>query len=352
MSNPWPLRIVLALIVAGCLAGVITSRTERAEFTVRIAFLASRDDEDYFGAMAFKQTVETMLPGRVDVQVFPSGQFCGSERECIEGLQSGVLEMHQTTVGGLATLYPKVQVLDLPYIFPDDAVAECVLDGPVVEDMGTAILADGLGLRLVAVGNTGGWRSFATTTRQVRSVGDLAGLRIRTLPSALEQEMVRELGAAPMALPWSEVYGALSAKLLDGIKNSVQDVVGMKLDDHIRYLFIDRHAYMSSIWWYSEVQWRRLPPDVQAAFREGFRALAAETRAAAKRREAPALEEFSRRGGVVEIATAAQRAELKDATRELRDWYAEKYGREWLDRVDAAVTACETQLRPQAAVTE
>lgn len=352
MSNPWPLRIVLALIVAGCLAGVITSRTERAEITVRIAFLASRDDEDYFGAMAFKQAVETLLPGRVDVQVFPSGQFCGSERECIEGLQSGVLEMHQTTVGGLATLYPKVQVLDLPYIFPDDAVAECVLDGSVVEDMGKAILADGLGLRLVAVGNTGGWRSFATTTRQVRSVGDLAGLRIRTLPSALEQEMVRELGAAPMALPWSEVYGALSAKLLDGIKNSVQDVVGMKLDDHIRYLFIDRHAYMSSIWWYSEVQWRRLPPDVRAAFREGFRALAAETRAAAKRREAPALEEFSRRGGIVEIATAEQRAELKDATRELRDWYAEKYGREWLDRVDAAVTSCETQLRPEAAATE
>ncbi|MBS1201016.1 MAG: extracellular solute-binding protein [Proteobacteria bacterium] len=352
MSNPWPLRIVLALIIIGCFAGVVASRTERAPITVRIAFLASRDDEDYFGAMAFKQTVEALLPGRVDVQIFPSGQFCGSERECIEGLQSGVLEMHQTTVGGLATLYPEVQVLDLPYTFPDDAVAECVLDGPVIAEMGDAILRDGLGLRLVAVGNTGGWRSFATTTRQVRSVGDLAGLRIRTLPSALEQEMVRELGAAPMALPWSEVYGALSAKLLDGIKNSVQDVVGMKLDDHIRYLFIDRHAYMASIWWYSEVQWRRLPPDVQAAFREGFRALASETRAAAKRREAPALEEFGRRGGIVVTATAEERAGLKEATRELRDWYVERYGRDWPDRVDAAVAACEAQLRPHAAAME
>jgi TRAP-type C4-dicarboxylate transport system substrate-binding protein len=352
VTDPWPLRIVLALIVAGCLAGVIASRIERAPITVRIAFLASRDDEDYFGAMAFKRTVEALLPGRIDVQVFPSGQFCGSERECIEGLQSGVLEMHQTTVGGLATLYPKAQVLDLPYTFPDDAVAECVLDGPVLSDMGEAILADGLGLRLVAIGNTGGWRSFATTTRQVRSVDDLAGLRIRTLPSALEQEMVRELGASPMALPWSEVYGALSAKLLDGVKNSVQDVVGMKLDDHIRYLFIDRHAYMSSMWWYSETQWRRLPPDVQAAFREGFRALALETRAAAKRREAPAMEEFRRRGGIAEVATPEQRAGLKQATRELREWYAEKYGREWLDRVDAAVAGCEAQLRPPPAATE
>jgi TRAP-type C4-dicarboxylate transport system substrate-binding protein len=349
MSDGRALQVLLALILAGCIAGIIASQVERAPITVRIAFLASRDDEDYFGAMAFKRTVQTLLPGRVDVQVFPSGQFCGSERECIEGLQSGVLEMHQTTVGGLATLYPEVQVLDLPYTFPDDAVAECVLDGPVIAEMGDAILRDGLGLRLVAVGNTGGWRSFATTARQVRGVQDLAGLRIRTLPSALEQEMVRELGAAPMALPWSEVYGALSAKLLDGIKNSVQDVVGMKLDDHIRYLFMDRHAYMASIWWYSESQWRRLPPDVQAAFRQGFRALADETRAAAKRREAPALEEFRRRGGVVELATAGQRAELKAATSELRDWYAERYGREWIDKVDAAVSDCETRLHGAAA---
>jgi TRAP-type transport system periplasmic protein len=341
VSNPVVMRVLLVLILAVCAVGVFNSRAERAEVTIRIAFLASSDDEDYVGAMAFKQYVESAAGGRVAVQVFPSGQYCGSERECIEALQSGVLEMHQTTVGGLATLYPRVQVLDLPYTFPDDAVAECVLDGPIVSDMGKAILADGLGLRLMAMGNTGGWRNFATTNRHIESIGDLAGLRIRTLPSAMEQQMVRELGASPMALPWSEVYGALSAGLLDGIKNSVQDVVGMKLNDHIHYLFMDRHAYMASMWWYSEVQWQRLPPELQDAVTQGFKALALETRAAAKRREAPALEEFRRRGGIAELATPAQRAELKAATTELRDWYADRYGREWLDRLDGAVAGCE-----------
>jgi len=340
------MRILLMLVLGGCVLGVLNSRVERAPFTVRIAFLASRDDEDFFGAMAFQRTVESLLPGRVDVQIFPSGQFCGSERECIEGLQSGVLEMHQTTVGGLATLYPKAQVLDLPYTFADDAVAECVLDGPIISDLGDAILADGLGLRLVAAGNTGGWRDFGTTGRRIRSAQDLAGLRIRTLPSALEQEMVRELGASPMALPWSEVYGALSAGLLQGIKNSIQDVVGMKLDDHIRYMFRDRHAYMTSLWWYSEVQWQHLPPEVQSAFRAGFRALAAETRAAAKRREAPAMEAFLGRGGVAEPVTPTQRAELRAATSGLRDWYVDRYGREWLDRLETAVADCERGVNP------
>jgi TRAP-type C4-dicarboxylate transport system substrate-binding protein len=346
MTSTFAPRLALALILLGCVAGILVTRIERPELTIRIAFLASKDDEDYVGALAFKQTVEARMPGRVLVQIFPSGQFCGSERECIEGLQSGVLEMHQTTVGGLAALYGAAQVLDLPYSFRDDAVVECVMDGPLVEAIGAAMLADGLGLRLMAVGNTGGWRSFGTTKRQIAAADDLAGLRIRTLPSALEQQMVRDLGAAPMALPWSEVYVALSAGLLDGIKNSPQDIVGMKLDDHVRYLYIDRHSYMAALWWYSEKQWQGLPADAREAVSAGFRALAKATRQAAIDRELPAMETFLRRGGVVRTASAEQRAELKRRTAGLRDWYRSRYGSEWLTKLDVEIARCEAAHVP------
>lgn len=342
MSNTILLRVLLALILLGCIGGVVASRADRADLTIRIAFLASKTDEDYVGSMAFKETVEALLPGRVEVKIYPSGQFCGSERECIEGMQSGILEIHQTTVGGLAALYGAVQVLDLPYSFRDDAVVECVVDGPLVKAIGDRILADGLGLRLMAVGNTGGWRSFATTNRQIQTVDDLAGLRIRTLPSALEQQMVRDLGAAPMALPWSEVYGALSAGLLDGIKNSAQDIVAMKLNDHVRYLFVDRHSYMAALWWYSESQWQELSPEEQQAVSEGFRALAKATRQHAREGEQPALAEFERRGGTIEAATPEKRAALQGRTAGLRDWYISRFGREWLDLLDAEIARCET----------
>jgi TRAP-type C4-dicarboxylate transport system substrate-binding protein len=343
MGNPSLMRLLLAAIVAGCMIGVLNSAADRAEFTIRIAFLASQDDEDYVGALAFKQVVEAQLPGRAEVRIYPSGQYCGNERECIEGLQSGILEVHQTTIGGLATLFGEAQVLDLPYAFSGDAVAECVMDGALIHDMGEAILARGLGLRLMAVGNTGGWRSIGTTEKEIRTVTDLSGLRLRTLPSALEQQMVRALGASPIALPWSEVYSALSAGLLDGVKNSVQDIVGMKLDDHVHYLLVDRHAYMAALWWVSEAAWRKMPAEVQAAVENGFAALEAATRRAAIEREAPALEAFLARGGTVETPTAGQRAEFQAATAGIRDWYANRYGRKWLDALDAAVAACGTQ---------
>ena len=335
------MRVLLAVILAVCATGAFLSRAERADVTIRIAFLASSDDEDYVGAMAFKQSVEAAAGGRVAVQVFPSGQYCGSERECIEALQGGMLEMHQTTFGGLAALFGPAQALDLPYTFADDAIAECVMDGPLLAQMGDAILEQGLGLRLMAVGNTGGWRSFATTRQRIQSPADLARLRIRTLPSALEQEMVRALGASPTPLPWSEVYYALSAGLLDGTKNSVQDVVGMKLHEHVRYLFVDRHSYMGAMWWYSERQWQALPPDLKPVVAEGFRVLAIATRDAAVARQGPAFEAFRAAGGVVDEVTPEQRQAFREATRGLRDWYAERYGVEWLQRLDAAVAACE-----------
>jgi TRAP-type C4-dicarboxylate transport system substrate-binding protein len=337
------MRVLLVIVLGACAVGVLNSRAERAEVTIRIAFLASSDDEDYVGALAFKQSVEAAAGGRVAVQVFPSGQYCGSERECMEALQGGMLEIHQTTFGGLAALFGPAQALDLPYTFVNDAVAECVMDGPLLAQMGQAMLDEGLGLRLMVVGNTGGWRSFATTARRIRSPADLEGLRIRTLPSALEQEMVRELGGSPTPLPWSEVYYALSAGLLDGTKNSVQDVVGMKLHEHVRYLLVDRHSYMGAMWWYSEKQWQALPDDLKPIMVEGFRKLARATRAAAVSREAPALAAFRAAGGTVDEVTPAQREQFRAATRGLRDWYAERYGREWLERLDAAVATCEQQ---------
>jgi TRAP-type transport system periplasmic protein len=341
VNNRLLMRVLLVVILSACAVGAWHSRVERPEQTIRIAFLGSSDDEDYVGALAFKESVERAAGGRIVVHVFPSGQFCGSERECMEALQGGILEIHQATIGGLAALFGPAQALDLPYTFAGDAVAECVMDGPLLQDIGAAILAQGLGVRLMAVGNTGGWRSFATTNRRIGSPADLEGLRIRTLPSALEQEMVRELGASPTSLAWSEVYYALSAGLLDGTKNSVQDVVGMKLHEHIRYLFVDRHSYMGAMWWYSEKQWQTLPDDLKPMVAVAFRTLARATRDAAASREAPALQAFAAAGGVVDVATPDQRAEFRAATSGLRDWYVRRYGRLWLDRLDAAVAACE-----------
>lgn len=332
---------VFALITAASAAGTVVSTATQADYVIKIGFLGSPEDEDYDGSLVFKDFVESRSNGRVAVEIYPSGQFCGNERECIEAMQSGVLEIHMTTIGGLANFFGPGQVFDLPYVFRDDAVAECVFDGPIVGDMRRAILDADIGMRLMTVSNTGGWRNFATTDKQIRTPADLEGLKIRTTPAAIEQEMVRQMGGNPTPVAWSELYTGLATGVVVGTKNGIQDIVGMKFHEHIKYLTLDNHAYMGALWWYSEAAWQDLPDDVKRIVYDGFQQLKLVTRALPIRRQIESYEVFKDSGGQIYVPTPQEKEQFKTATDGMRDWYIDQYGEAWLNRLDTAVASCE-----------
>lgn len=342
MTSKRILNIAFVALAALFLWGVAASRADRPEHVISIGILASKDDEDYAGAIALKEHVEIASDGRVAVKIYTSGQFCGGERECIEYLQGGVLDVFMTTFGGFGNFFPEGQAFELPYVFDGDAMAECVLDGPIAENLRAETLSRGLGLRLMTIGNTGGWRDFATVSRPVKTPDDLKGLKIRTTPAQLEQEMVRALGANPTPIAFSELYLALATGVVDGTKNSIQDIVGMRLEEHVKYVTVDNHAYMGAMWWYSEKRWQALPDELKPILAEGFLRLQRVTRETPKQRQAEAFERFAAEGGVIHAPTDEERAAFARASAPMREWYAAKYGDEWLARIDAAVEACAT----------
>ena len=338
------LSIFAALFVASVGGTVLSSSDSDAEHTIRFSFLGSPEDEDYDGALVFKQYVESRSNGRAEVEIYPSGQFCSNERECIEGMQTGVLQVFMLTTGSLGTFFSPGQVLDLPYTFRDDAVAECVLDGPMIAELRSAILDSGIPIRLMTVSNTGGWRNFASTDEQIRSPADIKGRKFRTISAPVQQELVRQLGGNPTPVAWSEVYTALATGVVEGTKNGIQDIVGMKLHEQIKFVTLDGHSYMGGLWWFSEVTWQELPPDIQRIIYDGFQELKTVTRGVIKRREIDAYREFEESGGTLYVPTVEEKLQFREAAGGMRDWYVEQYGEEWLVKLDSAVTACEAQI--------
>ena len=83
----------------------------------------------------------------------------------------------------------------------------------------------------MTIGNTGGWRNFANTKRVVRNPGDLEGLKIRTVVADLPQELVRALGASPTPIPWPELFTSFQTGVVEGSKNGITDIMGMKFPD-------------------------------------------------------------------------------------------------------------------------
>lgn len=347
MSRQQVILGTFALITAVSLIGtILASGTTTAEHTIRISLLGTSEDEDYDGALVFKTFVESGSDGRIAVELYPSGQFCSTERECLESLQSGVLQVFMFTTGGFGSVYGPAQVLDLPYAFRDDAVAECVLDGPISDELSRTILDADIGIRLMTVSNTGGWRNFATTDSPIRTPEDVRGRKIRTITAPLQQELVRQLGGNPTPVAWSEVYAALATGVVDGTKNGIHDIVSMQLHEQIKFVTLDGHAYMGGLWWYSERSWQKLPADLRPIVAGGFQELRIATRKAIKGWEAESYAAFKESGGTLFVPGPEEKKMFRDAVSGMRKWYTDTYGNTWLERLDDAVNACDSALAP------
>ena len=339
--------LAAGLVAAGAIAtGSLLPATASfaADKTIKIAFLGNDKDEDYDGSLVFKDYVESRSNGTIEVEIYPGGQFCGNFRECIEGLQSGTLEVTISTIGGFGNLWGPGQVLDLPYVLPNDRVAECVFDGPFVTELREKVRAEIPGMRLMTISNTGGWRNFATVNKQIKSPADVAGQKIRTIPAEIQIELVKTLGGNPTPVAWPEVYTSLASGVVEGTKNGITDIVGMKFQDHLKYITLDGHAYMAALWWLNDDFWAELSDAEKRIVYDGFQHLKTVTRAFPMRRQIEAYEAFKGAGGTIYVPTAEEKAAFQEAAKPMEGWYTDKFGDEWLGKLRGAVSTCEASI--------
>lgn len=335
---------IYALVFVVCIVGILRSTSSTAEFTIKAAIQASTQDEDYVGLVAFKEYVEAKSDGRIQVDIYTSGQFCGSVPECISNLQQGVLEMFPSTAGGTGNFFAPAQVLDLPYLFTNDKQAICVLDGPILDKIRKEVLARSLNIRLIGVANTGGWRNFATTDKAIRTPEDLKGQKIRTTPAEIQQELVKQLGANPTPISWAELYTALATGVVEGSKNGIQDIIGAKLQEHLKYIILDGHSYMATLWWFSEPVWQTFPSDIQTIIQDGFKKQQAAANNLVATEEENSYQIFENAGGTIYRPTVTEKQAFKDASSNMREWFIGKFGSEWLDLLESSVETCDAQL--------
>jgi TRAP-type C4-dicarboxylate transport system substrate-binding protein len=295
----------------------------------------------------FKNHVESASNGALAVEIYPNGRFCSNADECSEALLDGRLDIFMTTNGGLAGWYPPAQFLDLPYLFPNDRVAECVFDGPLKAELRDAVLNDVGAVRLMAMSNTGGWRNIATTDTQVKSPADVQGLKLRTIAADVQVQLVEALGGAPTPIAWPEVYTSLGTGVVEGTKNGITDIVGMGFEDHLKYIILDGHAYMGALWWINEGAFQSLDTAQKRIVYDGFQELKWTARQLPKLNSVAAFDTFRAAGGEVYSPTPEEKAAFQDAAQPVWTWYEEQFGSDWIDAATQAVADCETELNAE-----
>ncbi|MCE0505077.1 TRAP transporter substrate-binding protein DctP [Roseivivax sp. GX 12232] len=324
------------------------------EYTLRATANSNDQDEDYDGLVVFKDYVEKASNGAIEVELFIGTQLCGNGTECLQGVADGSIDIFVTTSGGAAGIFPYVQVFDLPYLMRDDRIAEAVLtNGTFTRTLREMGLEDsGDAIRIMTIGNTGGWRNFANTQKRIASPSDLEGMKMRTVVADLPQELVKTLGASPTPIPWPELFTSLQTGVVEGTKNGVTDIMNMKFTDAgLKHLTLDGHAYMAAIWVMNNERFSSMPEELRTVVVNGFKELQQATFASPKRKQISAYQAFTEAGGEIYVPTAEEMDAFSEAVTPVYDWFAQNVdgGEEVLQALRDSVAEAEERIDAEIA---
>jgi tripartite ATP-independent transporter DctP family solute receptor len=311
---------------AAALIGITGAATAR-EFRA-----ADIQEENYPTVQALRymdQLVAERTNGRHRIRVFHSRQL-GEEGQTIEQTRVGAIDMNRINVGAIGNYAPALNVLALPFLFDSIDHLYRVVDGPIGEEILASIEPSGF------VGLTfydSGARSIYTTTKAVRSIEDLKGLRLRVQQSELMEQMVKLLGAEPIGLAYGQVLTALQTKLVDGAENNWPSFVSTGHHKVAHYYAVTQHTMSPEVLIMSPRAWADLSADDRAIFRAAARQSSRFMRAQWLDWEQRSEKEAIAAGVTV---VAVDRKPFEDVTKPLRDALrADPAFRPLIERIDA-----------------
>ncbi|WP_282606191.1 TRAP transporter substrate-binding protein DctP [Pelagibius sp. Alg239-R121] len=336
-------KAIVALAAGALLTMVTSGATSAEEWVLKYGHVGPVNSDDQVPGEFLKSFLEARSQGQIKVEIYPAAQL-GNFRDLIEQVQLNTLELTHTTVGGIASFVPELQVTDIPYMMRDDMVVEKIAQSPFMDKVRDTVMEKTGNVRLVAVGNTGRWRSFFTSKKLVKTAADMKGIKMRTINSPLQIEFVRFLGGNPTPVAWGEVYTSLQTGVIEGTKNAATDIVPTNMHEVVKNVTIDEHAYLFAFWWMSDAWLKQLPPHLQDLVVDGVQQASMIQSDWNKEYESRSLAQFQEAGGTVYVPTAEEKATFLPARDAMKVWFTEKYGDEWLKLFEQAVADAESAI--------
>ncbi len=260
--------------------------------TIRLAHGLDVNHPVHRAMFAMGEDLVERSNGSLKLEIYPSQQL-GTEREVLELLQIGSLDMTKVSVATLENFAPKAKALGLPYLFRNREHAFSVLDGPI----GQEVLDDGKkywlkGLCFYDAGS----RSFYTKDKPVMAPADLNGKKIRVMESNTAMDMVSNLGGSPTPISWGELYTALQQGVVDGAENNPPSFYLSRHYEVCKYYALNEHTYSPDVLVASTHFWDALTEKEQQWMQESVKKSVAHQRSLWAEAEAEALEAVKKAG--------------------------------------------------------
>jgi len=316
--------IVLPLVLA---AAIATSTHAVAQTTLRINIAIAQNSHYGVAIDTFAREVEKRTNARYKIQTFYSGAL-GAERESVEGVQLGTLDLTLTSTGPLPNFVPEVAILDIPFLFRDYAHARAVLDGPIGQELLAKFPPKGM-VGLAWAEN--GFRHMTNSRHPVNQPDDLKGLKMRTMENPIHIEAYRQFGIQPTPMAFTEVFTALQQGTVDGQENPLSVITSAKLDQVQKYLSLTGHVYSPAIFLMNKAQWDRLSEADKQAFLEAAKEGVKANRARVDEDERKAVADLRAKG--MNVVENLDKAKFQAVLAPVYADFGKRFGQANIDRI-------------------
>jgi len=244
----------LSALIA-CFAALLACASAQAQ-ELKFATQNPKGHPLVMGMEKFAEIVAAKSGGKIKISLFPGGVL-GSDQANVSALQGGTLDMVVLNSGILASQVKEFGVYDFPFMFGNPREADAVVDGSFGKMMHDKLEAKGIvGLAYWELG----FREITNSRRPITKVEDIAGLKLRVIPNAINVDWVKALNANPTPLPFPEVYAALDQKAIDGQENPATVIAANKFYEVQKYVVLSNHQYNPQSLIFSKKVWDTLNP--------------------------------------------------------------------------------------------
>lgn len=325
-----PTRALLAALGGALL---LTTAAAQAQERLRIAGNFP-EDHTATGAMeVFKEEVEAITDGGIQVDLFPAMQLGGAQ-ENVDQVRSGAIFGVFTSIAYFSRSIPEYEAVSLPFLFDSREQAFALMDGEVGDYLDAKMEEEGfVNLGYMELG----FRHVTNSVRPINTMDDFDGLRIRLQPNEVHLESMRAVGANPTPMDISEVYSALQQGVLDGQENPYNIIATRGFDEVQTYLSDSGHFFDFINAVANQERFDELSVEHQEAVREAMRTAVLWQREQAAAQEEKFREILIERGMQFDPISDEVRAELRDATSGVVDGLRERIGDEAIDLVLANI---------------
>ena len=298
-----------------------------AQTTIKIGYATAPTSHYGVGTTAFCDDLEKRTQSRYKCQQFANSAL-GGEREMIEAVQLGTLDVVNTSTGPVGNFVPEVNIVDIPFLFRDYDHARRVLDGPIGDDLRAKFPAKGL----VAIAWTeNGFRHMTNSKRPIIKPDDAKGLKIRSMQNKVHIQAFQSIGIQPTPMAFPELFTALQQGTVDGQENPIPVILSAKFAQVQKHLSLTGHVYSPALIIVSPALWNKLSDADKKAFIEAGKAGSAAQRKKVNDDERDGIAQLRASG--MEVVTTVDGPAFRTAMTPVWTDFAKQFGADNIKKI-------------------